>query len=592
LIRARDVVRGTLGLWPRAIPLAKAGAALLLASEATPRSIPWYVDRAAERWPDHDAVRTHDGAITFRAFAERTSAAAHGLLRRGVRPGDTVAVMIENRVEFLLALVAVLKCGARAALINTNQRRTVLLHSLEVAKARAFLIGEECLPAFTEIRAELPGAEGALVVVVGAADTEAATSLADLERGEPTTSPWPARGIRLGDTAYLVFTSGTTGHPKASRLSHLRWEKAARVFGGACLDLKPGEGIYAPLPLYHNNALTIGWGSAVMHGAAFLTRTKFSASHFMEDCVRLAANAFVYIGEVPQYMLAAPPSPYDRAHGPLRALGNGLRPAIWGAFKERFGIEQVFELYAASEMNISFINLLNLEETVGLCPAKWALVQYDPETGEPKRDPKGRLTEVPRGAPGLLVAEVTARYPYEGYSDPEASEGKLIRDAFKKGDVWFVSGDLLRDVGFGHLAFVDRLGDTFRWKGENVSTLEVERALLRVPGVREAVVYGVTVPGHPGRAGMAALVVGPGFDPVACAAALRAELPSYAVPVFLRAVPALHTTSTFKHQKTALRDEGFDPAHVPGDLWVLSAGTYERLDAAAHGRLLAGALRI
>lgn len=595
-VRARDLLRGAVRLLPKAEPLLETGLHLLLAEPGTRRSIPWYLERAARRWPDHDAVRTHEGALTYRELSERSNRFAHGLLRRGVRPGTTVALLAENRAEYLLCLAAVLKAGAVCAVINTQQRREVLAHSLRVAAPVLALVGDELLGAFDEAAAG--GAAPPVVRVPRAGD--AATSakpdpreaLSDLERGEPATLPWPAEGLRLGDTAYLVFTSGTTGDPKAARMSHQRWEKAAHVFGGACLGLRPGQAIYAPLPLYHNNALTIAWGSALVHGATLLTRPKFSARHFMEDCVRLAADAFIYIGEIPAYLLETPPSPFDRAHKPLKALGNGLRPEAWHRFRRRFAVDEIYEFYGASEMNISFLNLFNVDESVGVCPASWALVAYDVDTGLPRRDARGRLTKVPRGEPGLLVAEVTHRYPYDGYSDAAASEAKLVRSAFRRGDVWFVSGDLLRDVGYGHLAFVDRLGDTFRWKGENVATLEVERACQKIPGVNGAVVYGVSVPGHAGRAGMAALVTEVAFDPSTALRVLARELPSYAVPLVLRLVPGLDHTSTFKKRKGALRDEGFDPRAVTDPLWLRVAGEYVPLDGSLYARLAAGELKI
>ncbi|MCA9602890.1 MAG: long-chain-acyl-CoA synthetase [Polyangiales bacterium] len=592
----REVTRGVAGLVPRVLPVAAAARTLFFARPTTERSIAWYVARAAERWPDLDAVRTPEGAITFRELDHDANRLANGLRRLGVRQGDNVVLMLENRIEYLMTLAAISKLGAAAVLINTQQRQDVLVHSLNACAPSAFVVGEECVGAVEEVRASVPALDGGRAVWFSdrrGGGVPGGYHDADvLLRENDPVPPWLAEPMKLGDTAYYVFTSGTTGLPKASVMSHLRWEKAGRVFGRLAFRLKPGEAVYAPLPLFHNNALTIGFGMCLIHGAAFATRRRFSASQFLADCERFRAKGFIYIGEVPQYLMALPESPNDAAHAPLLALGNGLRTNVWSAFKRRFNVREVYEIYAASEMNISFLNILNLDETVGVCPASWALVKYDPETGLPLRNAEGRLEEVAHGEPGLLIAEVTKRYTYDGYSDAAASETKLVRDAFKDGDVWFVSGDLLRDVGYWHLQFVDRIGDTFRWKGENVSTLEVERAFAGLPGMRECTVVGVEVPGQPGRAGLAAVVGDAGMDPTAWLEVLRGQLPAYAIPVFVRRVESLSVTGTFKHRKVELRREGADPTRVTDPLWVLDGNAYVPLDRSRWERLASGEFRL
>jgi citronellyl-CoA synthetase len=405
--------------------------------------------------------------------------------------------------------------------------------------------------------------------------------------------------VRLADACFYIFTSGTTGLPKASILSHERWLKAATGFGEACLDLGPGDTVYAPLPLYHNLGLTIAWGSALYTGAAVAIRRKFSASAFWDDCRRHRATAFVYIGEIPRYLLNQPPGARDRQHTVRRILGVGLRPELWQQMKSRFGIDEIYEIYAASEMNVSFLNLLNLDQTVGFCPMRWAIVAFDVERGEPVRNARGRLVRVRKGEVGLLLTKVTPRYRFEGYTDAGASARKLLHGVFRKRDVWFDTGDLMRDIGFGHLQFVDRVGDTFRWKSENVSTTEVEQVISAIAGVAECAVYGVEVPGMPGRAGMATLVPAPGgdglrLDPEPVRARLDAALPGYAVPVFLRIADSLTTTGTFKHRKAALRDQGYDPARVRDPLFVRlpDRAAYVPLTPEIHDRIHQGALRL
>ncbi len=594
-----ELAKGAVGIAPRAVPIAKALGALLLSKPTTERSLPWFVERAARQWPHRDAVRTPEGSISFRELNLEANRMAGVLQKRGVRPGSAVTVMLENRIELLVAFVAVMKTGAAAVMINTNQQREALAHSLSVCAPAAMIVGAECVAQFLSVPGDSVVASSVPRFWLADGEAKALTlpdgfeDLGALATKESPVNPWLTPAPKLGDPAYYIFTSGTTGLPKASVMSHLRWVKATHIFGGACLDLGPDDAVYAPLPLYHNNALTIGFGACLVFGAAFVTRRRFSASTFWSDCRRYGATSFLYIGELPQYLLAQPPSEDDGAHPTRKALGNGLRPEIWKEFRRRFHVEQVFEIYAASEMNISFLNILNLDETVGLCPAAWALVAHDPVTGDPLRDGKGHLIKVKKGQPGLLVAEVTERFSYDGYTDAEASERRLVRNAWKQGDVWFCSGDLLRDVGYGHLQFVDRIGDTFRWKGENVSTLEVERILGNVPGVRECTVYGVEVSGHSGRAGMAAVVCGEGFDVGRAAVALTANLPRYAVPLFLREVPSLQITGTFKHRKVVLRDEGFNPGVIVDPIWVLTeGGVYERLTVARYDGIERGDVRL
>jgi fatty-acyl-CoA synthase len=317
--------------------------------------------------------------------------------------------------------------------------------------------------------------------------------------------------------------------------------------------------------------------SAVLNGGATLAVGKsFSASRFWDDIIRYDATAFVYIGEICAYLLNQPPKPTDRQHHVRVIAGNGLRPAIWDEFTQRFGIERVCEFYAASEGNTAFLNVFNLDKTTGICPSPVAFVEYDGETGDPLRDDAGRVRKVKTGQPGLLLSKVSSFQPFDGYTDPKASEKKLVRNAFKDGDVWFNTGDLMRSQGFGHAAFTDRLGDTFRWKGENVATTEVEAAVSTDPQVEECTVFGVEVPGAGGRAGMVAIQLKEGeeFDGKALATAAYEHLPGYAVPLFARVVESLAHTSTFKSQKVDLRKQGYggacDDDKVDDPLYVLA----------------------
>lgn len=608
-----ELGRGLLTLASKARPLARTAATLARHRDSSRMSLGRALEHSARVHPDVIAVKHEHGVLTYRALNQWANRIAHHLMRRGLCHGQAVAILMENRPALLAVIAAVAKVGGVAALVNTNLRRQPLVHSFGCFTPALYIIGQELLDPFEEIRAELgPIPPGSLHLVADPED-QAATEESGTGSGtrrspvsaapagppdyvhldqaiaaQPDENPATTGQVRFADACCYIFTSGTTGLPKASILSHGRWIKAATAFGEACLDLQPGETIYAPLPLYHNLALSVAWSSAVYTGASLAMRRKLSASAFWDDCRRYQASAFAYIGEIPRYLLNQPPDPHDRANPVRKIIGVGLRPELWQPLKERFGIDEVYEIYAASEMNVSFLNVMNLDRTVGFCPMRWTLVGFDVETGEPRRDARGHLVRVGKGEVGLLITEVTKRFRFEGYTDAEASERKLLRNVFREGDVWFNSGDLMRNIGFGHLRFVDRVGDTFRWKSENVATGQVEAIIGTSGQVSECTVYGVEIPGMPGRAGMAAVVpAGNSIDADALLAHMRAELPTYAIPVFLRLTSTLEVTGTFKHRKVELRQQGYDPTRTPDPILVLQPGSdaYTRLTPELHARI-------
>ena len=593
MLELRDVARGALTLWRKAPGIARLVGTMALASDDRRLSLGRVLARTARRHPHRPAIKQEGGVLTWRELDRESSRVAHVLQSRGVRRGDAVAVALDNRPELLILVAAAAKLGAVASMINVQQRRAALLHSLTVTPHRCYVVGDEVLPAFLEVRAELPARELLRVADAGRAEPPADLDAFDLlaaARGAPMSTPAAARAVRMGDPLLYIFTSGTTGLPKASIMSHKRWLGAGLMFGAACLGLGPEDTLYAPLPLYHNQALTLCWSASVDSGAALAIRRGFSATAFWDDCRRHDATAIAYIGEICRYLLQQPPGPGDRDHRVRKAVGVGMRPELWTAFEERFGVLEIYEYYSASELNAGFFNILDLDHTVGICPVPWALVAWDARAGEPLRGLDGHLVRVGRGGTGLLVTRVTERFRFEGYTDQEATRSKLLHDVFAPGDTWIHTGDLMRSIGFGHLQFVDRVGDTFRWKGENVATTEVERVIATEPSVRDATVYGVEVPHASGRAGMAAAVPVAGeVDREALLARLRRELPAYAVPRFLREVRELEVTGTFKHVKHRLREEGFDPMRIGDPLYVLLPGAsrYEPLTADHYADLTA-----
>jgi fatty-acyl-CoA synthase len=531
----------------------------LLATPNSSKSIGTVFQDRAARYGDRVFLRFEDQQLTYRDANATANRYAAVLAARGVGHGDVVAIMLRNSPSAVLAMLAAVKCGAVAGMLNYHQRGDVLAHSLGLLDAKVLIAETDLVSAVSECG--------------GTGDSETLT-IEDLKRfavSAPATNPATASAVHAKDTAFYIFTSGTTGFPKASVMTHLRWLKALAAFGGLGLRLKSSDTLYCCLPLYHNNALTVALSSVINSGATLALGKSFSASKFWDEVIASRATAFIYIGEICRYLLNQPPKPTDRAHKVRMIAGNGLRPEIWEEFTKRFGIARVCEFYASSEGNTAFINFFNVPRSTGLSPLPLAYVEYDPDTGAPLRDENGRVRRVPAGKPGLLISPVNRLQPFDGYTDRESTEKKLVRNAFRQGDCWFNSGDVMSPQGMGHAAFVDRLGDTFRWKGENVATTQVEAALGADGSVEQCTVFGVEIPHTGGRAGMAAVQLRDGaeFDGHSLARAVYGELPAYALPLFVRVVESIAQTTTFKSRKVELRDEGYGP-DVNDPLYVLA----------------------
>jgi fatty-acyl-CoA synthase len=531
----------------------------LLARPGSRKSIGTVFQERAARHGDRVFLRFGDQEVTYRDANAAANRYAAVLAARGVGKGDVVAIMLRNSPNAVLAMLATVKCGAVAGMINYHQRGEVLAHSLGLLDAKVLVAETDLVSAVAEC-----GAAGSTETLTGE----------DLERyavNAPAGNPASASAVQARDTAFYIFTSGTTGFPKASVMTHRRWLAALAAFGGVGLRLKSSDALYSCLPLYHNNALTVALSSVINSGATLALGSSFSASKFWDEVIASEATAFIYIGEICRYLLNQPPKPTDRAHNVRVITGNGLRPEIWDEFTARFGIGRVCEFYASSEGNAAFINIFNVPRTTGLFPMPLAYVEYDPDTGAPLRDESGRVRRVPAGQPGLLLSPVNKLQPFDGYTDQESSEKKLVRNAFREGDCWFNSGDVMSPQGLGHAAFVDRLGDTFRWKGENVATTQVEAALASDDSVEDCTVFGVEVPRTGGRAGMAAVKLREGaeFDGRALARAVYGQLPAYALPLFVRVVESIEQTTTFKSRKVELREQGYGPG-IEDPLYVLA----------------------
>ncbi|MCP5162581.1 MAG: long-chain-acyl-CoA synthetase [Hahellaceae bacterium] len=561
------------------------------------------VELAAKKNPFGYALMYQDTQLTWAEFNAWSNRIAHYLMSKGIKKGDTVAVLVENRPELFAVTVACGKIGAISALINTSQREKVLTHSVNLVNPKAAVVGEELREAYQEVEKDLvvPAenrfylADQDTLKEQGDAP-EGWVNLAIASQDQPENNPATTQQIFMNDPCFYVYTSGTTGLPKAVIFNHGRFMKAYGAFGLSAVKLKPADRMYVTLPFYHATAMAVCWGSVLAGCSTLIIARKFSASRFWDDIRRYDATSFGYVGELCRYLMDQPPKASDINNRVRVIVGNGLRANIWRPFKERFGIDTVMELYGSSEGNIGFTNVFNFDATVGFGPFPYAIVKFDKENEMPIRGKDGFLQKVAKGESGLLIGEITERTPFHGYTDPKKTEECILRDVFKKGDAWFNSGDLMRDLGFKHAQFVDRLGDTFRWKGENVSTTEVEFILDGFEHVSETVVYGVEIPNTNGRAGMASIRLDcdeSSFDFKGLLAFLQNQLPHYAVPVFLRLSDAMETTGTFKHKKAPLKDAGFDlnKQDCPVYVWLPKGDAYVRLTPEIQAKIENGEYR-
>jgi fatty-acyl-CoA synthase len=556
-----------------------------------------FIRQQAEAIPDRVVLKFEDETVTYGAYNAAVNRLAAVLRREGVAQGDPVAILCLNSPLFLTALGAVAKLGAIGALINTHVTGAGLTHVLRVSDARTGICDAHALTALDGVAGSHP-VRFLTDAPAGSALPRDVRFVADAEG----TAPEPGiPDIRGGDVFLYIYTSGTTGYPKPAVVRHLRFTMGGVSLGGM-LGLEPGETVYAPLPLYHGESLFVGFAPAFRMGGAFASRRRFSASAFLDDVRRHEAVAFVYVGELCRYLLRQPPTPRDRDHRLRVAAGAGLRPDIWEAFCARFGISRICEMYGATEGNVALQNLDGRVGSVGkphpVLEDTVRLARFDLGRRELVRGTDGRCVPCDPDEAGELLGRVggPAAMEYDGYTDREATERKLVRNAFETGDAWFRTGDLLRRDAEGYYYFVDRIGDTFRWKGENVATQEVADVLNGAPGVTETSVYGVQVAGEDGRAGMAAVVVadGTGFDGSAFYAHAERHLPEYARPAFVRVVPEMDVTGTLKQRKQALAADGFDPARIADPLFVRddAARTYVPLTPAVLEELRDGRRRL
>lgn len=560
-------------------------------------------EEAVDRFPDNVAVEDDSRSLTYRQLDALANRYGHWAKGRGLRSSDVIALMMTNRAEYLAAWLGFSKVGVPTALINTNLSGQPLAHCLNIANASQIVADEACWRAVEDAR---PFARRNLMLwVLGLGEGDETSERRGLDNAvRGGSSVRPERSVRAHltnrDTALFIYTSGTTGLPKAARIPHSRARTYMRAFAGATRSTETDR-IYNALPLYHSTGGLVGVGAALLNGARLIVRRKFSAGGFWPDVKASKATMFVYIGELCRYLVNAPESPDEKGHGLKLAFGNGLRADVWPEFQSRFAIPDILEFYGSTEGNVSLFNFDGRAGAIGRVPGflknriNIRLVRFDVDADAPVRGVNGLCQPASVGEVGEAIGMIgdDVRHDFSGYADKAASEKKILTDVFKPGDRWFRTGDLMRQDSDGYFYFIDRIGDTFRWKGENVSTSEVEQRLAEAPGVQEVIAYGVPVPGQDGKAGMATLICEGRFGAAAFAAYVDENLPHYARPVFIRLARSVETTGTFKYRKVDLVEQGFDPAKVSDVLYVRGGKAgYQKLTPAIHAAILSGAHRL
>jgi len=565
------------------------------------RTLPTVIQEVALRLGDTRALLSERESFTYGELAARANKYARWALDQGLKKGDVVCLLMTNRPEYFAIWLGITSVGVVVSLLNTNLVGASLAHSMRIVSPRHVIASAEYAATLTEALT-LVG-QSAAVWIHG----ESGSKFPRIDKAVDRYSGVPLdvddrRQPAIDDLALYIYTSGTTGLPKAARVSHMRAMQWSHWFAGM-MDVQPIDRMYNCLPMYHSVGGVQVIGAMLAVGGSVVIREKFSASQFWDDVVRWDCTLFEYIGELCRYLLHTEPSANEREHRIRMACGNGLAAEIWDAFKDRFSIPQILEFYAATEGSVSLFNMQGKRGAIGHIPAYLAhrfsplLVETDTETGAPMRNAQGFCVasgpnEVGEALGKIVHDSSSLGTRFEGYTSTEESEKKILRNVLTPGDAWFRTGDLMRRDDKGYYYFVDRIGDTFRRKGENVATSEVAEVICEMPGVKHANVYGVTVAGVEGRVGMAALVTQGAVDLAGLRNHMAARLPAYARPVFVRMRGEARLTGTFKYSKTELVREGYDPEACGDALYFDNGDAFIPLDSDLNRRIQAGEFRL
>ncbi|XP_065580779.1 long-chain fatty acid transport protein 4-like isoform X2 [Artemia franciscana] len=570
-------------------------------------NVPMIFEENVRRHPDKVCFIYEDREWTFAEVDEYSNRVANFFSSQGLEPGATVALFMENRPEYVCLWLGLAKAGLVTALINYNLKDIPLIHSISCANSKAIIVELSLVDSYASVKDRLDESLPLFVSCLGK-DSNMPSNVSggkNLDAALETSPTSPLSGpqrANYSDKMLYIYTSGTTGLPKAAVIRHSRYLFAA-TGGYFAIGMNSSDVAYVPLPLYHTAGGILGAGM-IFFGLKVVLRKKFSVSNFWSDCAKHQCTVAQYIGETCRYLLSSPERPEERKHKVRLMYGNGLRPQIWEQFVKRFGVKHIAEFYGATEGNANIINTDGKIGAVGFVsvinPEVYpvSLIKVDEYTGEPIRRKDGLCTRCQPGETGMFVGKIVRNHPvrdFHGYADEGATKKKVLEDVFEKGDVYFLSGDIMMMDELGYLFFKDRTGDTFRWRGENVSTTEVESVVMNVAKLKCATVYGVEVPGSEGRAGMTAILDNDdSLDLDELAAGLKQALPPYARPLFVRSVKEMDMTGTYKLRKVDFQKEGFDPLKIKDKLFMFDskADKYVPLTEQVYSDILSGKVRL
>ena len=576
------------------------GQAMVKIQQNENQSIGTFIEKLAEEKPDHIALYYQDASWTWKAFNEETNKIANFFLNLGLKRGESIALMMENSPEYLFLIGGINKIQGVSALINFNQRKLALTHAFNVIDPKWIVVDGDCLQPLNEVFENLSLKKDQIFVINNTANiTHEFRDLVSELKSVSNANPNTTFNSIIRETALYIFTSGTTGLPKAVIMQNYRLFTQSAILGAGLSNLNAHDIIYIPTPLYHNVGIGCAFMIALLIGAKIALKKRFSASEFWNDIQKFQATFFYYVGEIPRYLLNQPPTEYEKNHTLKKMTGLGLRKEIWEQFQSRFKVDHIYEMYGSTEGSRPLFNADEIPGMIGRNNmAGFALAKVDPETGEFYKNEKGYCVKCKPGdiGMGLIKIQKGEKSFFTGYKNQEKTQKKIIQNIFRKNDTYFNTNDMLKLHENHWVSFIDRFGDTFRWKGENISTLEVEAILNSHPAIQLSTVYGVAVPNNEGKAGMAAIKIDQSdkFDVDNFSQFVLDVLPKYAIPIFIRFRDDLEVVGPFKIKKTDLRQEAYNINNIQDKLlfWDSNAKKYVEFTNSLYQDLLEGNLRI
>ena len=545
-----------------------------------------FFDNNVKKRPNDIAFIFEGDEITWKEADEQTNKYAGFLKSQNIHKGDCFAILMDNSPDFLMLLLASFRVGSLAALINTTVSGEGLKHVIGISDVKLITAGASHLE---KLSSALGDSDLKNIPIFGMEDNEKIPDqVEDIKKLSRQFSTFIPYQPIMKDVAAYIFTSGTTGLPKAALVDHAKLVKGSFAGHFLCFNFNKNDRLYMTLPLYHSTGLILGWAASLRSGCPNVIKSKFSASDFWNDVKKYNVNKFIYVGELCRYLMNLPPSDEDKDNPITQISGNGLRPDIWESFQKRFNINKIVEIYGATEAVGMTINSFGRSGMIGRKRSDSTIIHCNKDDGSPILNDEGFCTKVSEGETGLYIQKISSSAKFQGYLDAQASNKKILQNVFKTGDQYFNTGDLITLHDNNWLSFADRVGDTYRWKSENVSTMEVAAILNNASGVMDCNVYGVQVDSAEGKAGMAAMNVSDEFSFISFIEHVNKNLNTFQKPYFLRLTKEMQTTGTFKHQKEDLKKQGFNPSLIKDKLYFLQKDNYVEIDQALYNRIHSG----